>query len=239
MVQICFLAQELKLSDRQEKPSPRLGRPVGKNKPNAARRRHQLIEATIDSIVKNGLAGTTLATVAAHAGLSQGVVVFYFKNKRQLLLETLRAHYEEYQTAWKTALSRASDDPIERIIILVTASLTDAMSTPRQLALWFSFWGEAKARPQYAQIANSFEATKYQALCALCHEAEKDLVPAGWNAETLAETTEAMTDGFLLKMHISPSTLTPKDARDRLASFLTLVFPQHREKVLNIIDSIS
>jgi AcrR family transcriptional regulator len=74
-----------------EKRSP--GRPRGEQVENTARRRRQFIEAAIDSIVERGMSSTTLATVAAGAGLSQGAAVFYFKSKDNLLLETLKYHY--------------------------------------------------------------------------------------------------------------------------------------------------
>src|SRR3546814_17312070 len=51
------------------------GRPRRERTENAAKRRRQLIEATIDSIVEHGLPATTLATVSDGAGLSQGVEI--------------------------------------------------------------------------------------------------------------------------------------------------------------------
>ena len=43
-------------------------RPRKERAENAAKRRRQIIEATLRSVVKNGLSGTTLATVSAEAG---------------------------------------------------------------------------------------------------------------------------------------------------------------------------
>ena len=74
--------------------SPTATRPRKERAENAAKRRRQIIEATQRSIVKNGLSGTTLATVSAEAGLSQGVAVFYFKNKQTRRGEALRHQYE-------------------------------------------------------------------------------------------------------------------------------------------------
>ncbi|MFB3117890.1 MAG: TetR family transcriptional regulator, partial [Myxococcota bacterium] len=49
--------------------------------PRDARRRRELIEATIESIARNGLSGTTIAKVAEIANLSAGIVSFYFRTK--------------------------------------------------------------------------------------------------------------------------------------------------------------
>ena len=73
-------------------------KPRKERKANANKRREQLLNATLRSIAANGLAKTTLATVATEAGLSQGVAVFYFKSKNGLLTEALRSKYQKYET---------------------------------------------------------------------------------------------------------------------------------------------
>ena len=86
-------------------------RPRKERKENADKRRGQIIEATYRSIVRNGLSGTTLASVSNEAGLSQGVAVFYFQNKQSLLGAALRHQYEIYQENWQKAVSAAGPDP--------------------------------------------------------------------------------------------------------------------------------
>ena len=91
---------------------PRLGRPKGKNVENAHRRRKQLIDAVVSSIVENGLSATTFSTVARASGLSEGTAVFYFQNKETLLAAAFRDRMEKYRTAWRDALSAAGPDPV-------------------------------------------------------------------------------------------------------------------------------
>lgn len=62
----------------------------------AEQRRKQLIEATITSISKAGISGTTLTAVTKEAGLSMGLVNFHFKTKEILLTETLSFLAEEH-----------------------------------------------------------------------------------------------------------------------------------------------
>ena len=51
---------------------------------------HQkLIDATIETIAKRGLADTTIAQVAKNAMVSQGYANFRFKSKENLLLSSL------------------------------------------------------------------------------------------------------------------------------------------------------
>src|SRR3546814_2953137 len=69
------------------------GRPRRERTENAAKRRRQLIEATIDSIVEHGLSATTLATVSDGAGLSQGVAVFRSEEHTSELQSLMRISY--------------------------------------------------------------------------------------------------------------------------------------------------
>ena len=96
-------------------------RPRKERSENAAMRRGQLIKAALNSIVKNGLPGTTLATVAREAGLSQGVAVFYFQTKEGLLAAALERHYQLYEANWRTALKAAENNPAARLAALVWA----------------------------------------------------------------------------------------------------------------------
>jgi AcrR family transcriptional regulator len=53
-------------------------------------RRGELVGAAINIIAENGLAGTTLAKVAAEAGLSPRIVNHHFDTKDAMLIATLR-----------------------------------------------------------------------------------------------------------------------------------------------------
>ena len=59
-------------------------------------RRAQVIGAVFAQMAESGLEGLTLDRVAARARVSKGVVTYYFKSKRRLLLESFRAILESY-----------------------------------------------------------------------------------------------------------------------------------------------
>ena len=54
-------------------------------------RRRQLVEVTIDSLAELGYVGTTLAQIAARAGVSPGLVAHYFGDKDGLLDAAFRS----------------------------------------------------------------------------------------------------------------------------------------------------
>jgi TetR/AcrR family transcriptional regulator, transcriptional repressor of bet genes len=210
----------------------RAPRPRRERADNAARRRGQLIEATIQSIVKHGLSGTTLATVAHEAELSQGVTVFYFKTKEALLAEALRWHYEEYRSLWRQALDAAGADPVDRIVALVRADFDPAICNRRTLALWHAFWGEATARPLFASIAESFDRERAAALREQCEKTAALIDPAVWTPETLALGIDSLSDGLWLRMHLEPDSTDNAAALRVLGRALAAAFPSRRDGIL-------
>lgn len=184
-------------------------KPRKERKANADKRRRQLLEATRRSIIEHGLAKTTLATVAAQAGLSQGVAVFYFKSKNGLLVETLRAHYEFYNDTWRAALDRAGPDPRQRLMALIEADFSPEVCSPESLSLWFAFWGEQTFVPQYAEICQEFDRDRVAAIRQVCGE----LMTGAQDEQVnhVAQWIDTLTDGFWQNLHLQPARMTPAD----------------------------
>lgn len=200
-------------------------KPRKERKENAAKRRQQLLDATLRSIAANGLSKTTLATVAAEAGLSQGVAVFYFKSKTGLLTEALRAHYERYQKNWIAALKRAGDDPVAQLIALIEAEFSPTVSNAEALSIWFAFWGEQKFTPQYAEISAEFDrhrTAESQRVCgALMPHADADEV------RQVADWIETLTEGYWQHLHVFGETTSRAGATQSALALAARLMPDH------------
>ncbi|SDE42756.1 transcriptional regulator BetI [Ruegeria marina] len=206
----------------QNAPPPRQRK---ERKDNADRRRKQLIEATLRSVVENGLSRTTLATVANAAGLSQGVAVFYFKSKDMLLAAALEHQYSIYADTWRKAVSEAGTDAPEKLAALIRADFSPLVCNREALAVWFSFWGEASFRPRYAESARDFDLQRGAVLCELCDELLSD-APEG-TAQDIAFSIDSLTDGFWQRLYLSPETFSVTDALRLTMAYLRTVFPDH------------
>ncbi len=208
-------------------------RPRKERVENATKRRRQIIEATLRSVVKNGLAATTLATVAQEAGLSQGVAVFYFKNKHTLLAEALRSHFEIYRQNWRQALEATGPDPIDRIVALVRADFDQEVCNPEALAIWHAFWGEANARPLYAEIARELDADRAEEMRKACVELIKRDGRDPGHADLVAAGVDSLTDGLWLRIYLTPEEMSPALALEITARHLAAEFPEHSEAFLS------
>ena len=199
-------------------------KPRKERKENAERRRRQLLDAARQSILTHGLAKTTLATVADAAGLSQGVAVFYFKSKSGLLTETLRDLYQRYEHLWTHALEAAGPDPARQLHALIEADFQPAACGPQTLPLWFAFWGELRFSGTYAEVADSFDDRRRDALCAVWHA----LLPADRKdqADQLAEWMDTLTDGYWQRLHLAPDSFDRADAMRATKDCIARLVPE-------------
>lgn len=202
-------------------------RPRRERTENAARRREQLVDAALKSIVRNGLRATTLATVAREAGLSEGVAVFYFQSKEGLLAAALESHYQRYQANWRAALeATAGRDAAERLSALVRADFHPRVCSREAQIVWHAFWGEASARPLFKEIAARYDAARAE---ALTRAVEALLVELGHDmaeARRLAAGIEGLTDGLWLQIYLSSGVADAGEALAISARFLAALFPE-------------
>lgn len=203
-------------------------RPRKERKENADRRRRQVLDAAYRSIVSHGLARTTLATVAAEAGLSQGVAVFYFQSKNGLLTEALRDLYQVYETHWRDAIDRAEPDPAAQLVAIVQADFDPKVCNSSILSVWFAFWGEQKFTPQYAEITREFDDNRTTAVQGIC----RDLLPDDpQRAHDIAEWIDTLTDGYWQNIHLFPSSYQTVQALTSSLEFLCALLPDHADRL--------
>lgn len=190
-------------------------------------RRQQLIEATIDAIAKRGFADTTMADVAAGAGLSQGIVNFHFHSKEELLLETLRFISEEYREIWRKALATAGPGQAGRLWSVLAADFDRRVCSRKKIAVWHAFYGEAKARPTYQKICGARDDERCDVMAEIIEAMTAEAGYRGLDAEALALLLTAMTDGLWLDFHLSAGRLDREAACRRTRMLLARLFPAH------------
>lgn len=92
-------------------------------------RRSQVINAVFAQVAENGLEDLTLERIATRAGVSKGVVSYYFKNKKQLLLDSFRAFLESYN---QEIVSHLQEDMTARDMarVIIQATLRPSPDRP-------------------------------------------------------------------------------------------------------------
>jgi TetR/AcrR family transcriptional repressor of bet genes len=195
-------------------------------KASKAVRRHQLIEATIDTLAKKGYAELTLADVAKTAGLSVGIVNFHFETKEKLLVETLKSLAEDYRNNWQRALRDAGPAPAQKLASLWAADFNEQICSPRSLAAWCAFWAEAQSRPTYQEHCSSNDA-EYS---AVTHQLCSAIIEEGgypYDPLHIARALDALLEGLWLDLMTMEKPYTRKEALNTVFATLNAIFPQH------------
>jgi len=77
-------------------------------------KRERLVAAAVETIYARGVERTTLADIAAAAGIPLGNVYYYFKTKNDIVRAVVEAHLSDAR-AMLAAVESAHDDPRERL----------------------------------------------------------------------------------------------------------------------------
>ncbi|WP_306116034.1 MULTISPECIES: TetR family transcriptional regulator C-terminal domain-containing protein [unclassified Roseovarius] len=190
-------------------------------------RRRQLIDATIQSIAKHGIGGTTMQSVTEIAGLSIGIVNFHFESKQKLFEETLVFLAREHHEQWHRAYEDAGLSAAAKLQAIVDAHFHRNICSRKKLAVWFAFYGEAGRRRVYRKLIEDIDIERFHISIDLCTKIAEEggykLMPP----RQVANMLEALYDGLWLDILTYPDSYSRETARAHVHGFLSTVFPQH------------
>lgn len=192
-------------------------------------RRRQLIDATIQSISKHGIGGTTMQTVTDIAGLSIGIVNFHFESKQRLFEETLVFLAREHHDQWHRAYEDAGLSARDKLQAIVDAHFHRKICSRKKLAVWFAFYGEAGRRRVYRKLIEDIDQERFEISIGLCAQIAKEGGYKNMPPRQIANMLEALYDGLWLDILTYPDSYSRETARAHVHGFLAHVFPQHFE----------
>lgn len=169
-------------------------------------RREQILGAAHNVALKSGIDGVTLRAVAAEAGLSHGLVVFYFKRKDLLIDAVLdRALMNTAQLHIPGEVARIAH-PTDRLSALVQEELARQVRDPRGMRLFFEYWAMGVRQPAI-RLRVSAALERYRAAFrAVAEEMLAHEAPLGTqlNADGLAAVAVSLINGFAVQAMLDP-----------------------------------
>jgi TetR/AcrR family transcriptional repressor of bet genes len=190
-------------------------------------RQLQLIEATIATIGRRGYAATTLSHVASAAGMSPGIVNFYFRTKEQLLAATLEFIAGEYESSWRTQLAAAGDSPAAQLEAMIEADFSPGIFTREKMTVWYAFWAEAPNQPLYETLVSELEQRYWSETRGIVDRLIAEGGYKGLDPDAVAHGLNAMIDGLWFDLLIDPNSVTPAQGKIICRLYLAGIFPKH------------
>ena len=179
----------------------------------------------MDCIDQLGISQTTMASIAKHVGISQGVVVFHFQSKEALLEKVLQSLSLEHSACWQSAIEKAGAEPLNQLHALIKAVFTPAICNRKKISVWYAFWGESRSRPRYRQLCGQLDQQFSQALVNICLQLESKQ-EARLSAQTAALSIEGMIDGLWQNFLIGEPGFKRQQAIEAIYELLEVIYPE-------------
>lgn len=181
------------------------------------KRKAQLIAAALESIAKRGLLETTITHISKGAGMSRGIINFYFTSKETMLRETLKTLIDEYEVEWGEALAKSSDEGRARVDALIAVHFGKKLCSARRLNVMSAFWGHAASQAAYRNQLEAADAKIENTLtAALAHTLGGSLD----EARDAATQLHALIRGLWLNYMLNPKDAAREVLALQAASFI-------------------
>ena len=183
-------------------------------------RREQIVRATIRCLARDGYTGLTMKRVAVEAGVSQGILHYYFRDKAAMLAAAaLRVTADLDRRV--AAEARGARDARARLRAVVRACLETAVRSRDFWTVFIEFWGEALHDRRLAAVNRQAYARARRLIGAGLGRG----IAAGRfrrvDLEEAAAVTLALLDGLSLQLTFDRGLMTlPRAARVAEAALL-------------------
>jgi AcrR family transcriptional regulator len=160
----------------------------------------RIVNAMRESVAKRGAAGSTFEHVAREAGVSRGLLHYYFGTKERLLVEVVRRDTElrVERLDERLAPAKSVDDVIEALV----ASLNDMIENePGFFLLLFELFSAGRRNPDIQkEVGQLFERTRTHVAEVLRAKQEEGVVNLRSPAEDVVSYLFALGDGVALQV---------------------------------------
>jgi len=164
----------------------------------------RIVDAMRDSVAERGAAGSTFEHVAREAGVSRGLLHYYFGTKEQLLVEVVRRDAELRIARLDEMLEKA--ETVDDVLDVLVSSLTDMIDNdPGFFLLLYELFSAGRRNPDIQrEVGALFERTRSHVAVVLEAKEEEGVLKLRFPAEAVVSYLFAVGDGFALQTLSDP-----------------------------------
>jgi AcrR family transcriptional regulator len=164
----------------------------------------RIIDAMRESVAKRGAAGSTFEHVAREAGVSRGLLHYYFGTKERLLVEVVRRDAEIRVARLDVPLGKA--ETADDVIDVLVANLTDLIENePAFFLLLYELFSAGRRNPDIQhEVGQLFDRTRSHVAEILEAKEREGVLSLRYDAEAIVAYLFAVGDGFALQALSEP-----------------------------------
>jgi AcrR family transcriptional regulator len=176
--------------------------------------RHQeILDAAARVITERGLAETRISDIAEQAGVSPGLILYYFVSKDRLLAEALTFANDQFYLRTSREIRRlpSAKDQLRRLVDLSVPGYLQEFGRLDEWALWIEVWVRALRDPEMAKDREVLD-ERWRSQIA-------EIVRAGRQTGEFSSTEDpdelalrlaSLIDGLAIQVVMNDSKVTPE-----------------------------
>ncbi len=168
-------------------------------------RRLQALQAAVEVIAERGLCDTRISDIAARAGSSPALLLYYFDSKEKLLTDALTYAEDRFYLTTFHDLD-AIADPAQRLTALIENACPPDRSSPSYVdgdwALWIELWSRAVRDEGAARKRQALDRRWRTTISDIVREGQRSGAFAQVDPDDFAVRLAAMMDGFAIQVMV-------------------------------------
>jgi transcriptional repressor BetI len=176
-------------------------------------RRQDLIKAAYEAFRQFGFRGLTMAKIGKQAGMSHGIINYYFKSKDDLLIAMVR-YANGLIMGDVIQRLRAAATPIERLDAIIEGNFPAHLYDRATASAWVSFYSAVPEHPEFYRLQTLFyRRLRSNLLTCLDQLTSRD------EAERLVKGISVMIDGMWMRCAVEKQGLDRSEAVGLIKDF--------------------
>jgi AcrR family transcriptional regulator len=175
-------------------------------------RRQEILDAAARVITERGLAETRISDVAAVAGVSPGLILYYFDSKDRLLSEALTYANDQFYLRMSREVRRipSAREQLRRLVDLSVPGYLPEYDRLDEWALWIEVWVRALRDPQMAKDRETLDQRWRQSIGDIVRAGQVSGEFGAGDADELALRLGSLIDGLAIQVALNDSQVTPE-----------------------------
>jgi AcrR family transcriptional regulator len=181
--------------------------------PKTKDRHQEILDAAARVITERGLAETRISDIAEQAGVSPGLILYYFDSKDRLLAEALTYANDQFYLRTSREIRRmpSAVDQLRRLVDLSVPGYLPEYGRLDEWALWIEVWVRALRDPEMAKDREVLD-ERWRSQLA-------DIIRAGTasgeftsdtDVDELAIRLACLIDGLAIQVVMNDAKVTPE-----------------------------
>jgi AcrR family transcriptional regulator len=188
-------------------------------------RRQQILEATWHVIAVSGFRSLRLSDVAKRAGVSSGMIHYYFDTKRDLLKAAFERYYE-HSLQRRQWIMGTGQGPLELLKLIVESYIPIEDETLEGWHVWSELWVEGLQEPDLQELNEDFYGQWRRLIADIIRDGQEAGVIRDGSAIELANMLIAMIDGLAVQVLLGSRSMTAERMRATCLAFIDEMLPK-------------